>query len=102
MHQAVGNTLRSLVSLNPPAGIDSANRMVDTALANCMFATRAALHGTLKSSPGALSFNRDMILDIPVIADWNFIKEHRQQLIDQRLVAANQKRYSYDYRWQRS
>ena len=69
----------------------------EPALVNCLFAIRAALHGTLRTSPGSLAFGRDMILDIPVVADWNFIRQHRQQLIDQRLVAANQRRFSHDY-----
>ena len=38
-----------------------------------------------------------MILDIPVIADWLTIQQNRQQLIDQRLIAANHKKFSYDY-----
>ena len=38
-----------------------------------------------------------MILDLPLIADFQTIREKHQQLIDQRLVAANQKRFSYDY-----
>ena len=29
MHQTVGNTLRAMVIMQPPAGIDSANRLVD-------------------------------------------------------------------------
>ena len=70
---------------------------MDTALANCLFATRTALHSSLKASPGSLAFGRDMILDIPLIADWQLIRERRQQLIDQRLIAANRKRFSYDY-----
>ena len=41
MHQAVGNSLRAMVAMQPPAAIDSANRLVDTALSNCLFATRA-------------------------------------------------------------
>jgi hypothetical protein len=97
MHQTIGNTLRALHSLHPPDGIESANHLVDTALANCLFATRAALHGGLNASPGSLAFGRDMILDIPMIADWQLIQQNRQQLIDQRLVAANKKRFSYDY-----
>jgi len=97
MHQTVGNILRALQSMQPPAGVEDANRLVDTALANCVFATRAALHGTLKGSPGSLVFGRDMLLDIPLIADWNLIREWRQQIIDQRLVEANRKRFSYDY-----
>ena len=72
--------------------------MLDLALANTMFATRAAIHGTLKASPGSLAFSRDMILDIPYVADWMLIQERRQQLIDRRLIAANRRRFSYDYR----
>ena len=84
----MGNTLCAMVALQLPAGIDSANHLVDTALANCLFATCTALHGTLRASPGSLAFGRDMILDIPVIGDWNFICQHRQQLINHCLVAA--------------
>jgi transposase InsO family protein len=98
MHQTIGNTLRTMSTFNPPDGIETANQMLDTALANCMFATRAALHGSLKATPGSLVFSRDMILDIPLVADWLFIQENRQQLIDQRLIAANRKRFSYDYK----
>ena len=97
MHQTVGNSLRAMVAMNPPDGINTANQLVDSALANCMFATRTALHGGIKASPGSLAFGRDMILDIPVISDWLFIQQRRQQLIDERLIAANRKRFSYDY-----
>jgi hypothetical protein len=38
MHQVVGNSLRAMSTMNPPQGVDSAIRMVDTALANCVFA----------------------------------------------------------------
>ena len=48
MHHTVGNTLRTLATLNPPNGADTANRLVDTALANCMFAIRASVHGSLQ------------------------------------------------------
>ena len=97
MHQTVGNTLRTLVTLNPPAGIDTANRLVDTALANCMFATRATVHGSLQTTPGGIAFHRDMILNIPIIADLQLLRDKRQQLIDDRLIRANRKRFSHDY-----
>ena len=42
-------------------------------------------------------FGQDMVLDIPVVADWLTIQQHRQQLIDQRLIAANRKKISHDY-----
>jgi transposase InsO family protein len=98
MHQAVGNSLRILRQWIPPAGIDDAKQLVNTALANAMYATRASFHSGIKSTPGALAFNRDMVMNIPFVADLNLIRDHRQQLIDQRLLTSNTKRISYDYR----
>jgi hypothetical protein len=38
-----------------------------------------------------------MILNIPKMSDLNLIREHRQQLIDERLITANRKRFTFDY-----
>ena len=38
-----------------------------------------------------------MILDIPLLADWNLVRQRRQQLVDNRLIAANRRRFSHDY-----
>ena len=97
MHHTVGNTLRTLATLNPPNGADTANRLVDTALANCMFAIRATVHGSLQTTPGGIAFQRDMILNLPLIADFQLLKERRQHLIDDRLIRANRSRFSHDY-----
>ena len=70
-------------TMHPPDGIDLANRLVDSALANCLFAIGAAIHSGLKASPGSLAFVRDMLLDIRVIADLQTIQNNHQQLIDQ-------------------
>jgi hypothetical protein len=97
MHQTIGNSLRAMRQMNPPNGVQEATQLVDTALANCLFATRSTIHSALNASPGSLAFQRDMILDIPTIADWELIRQNRQQLIDNRLIAANRKRFSHDY-----
>jgi transposase InsO family protein len=97
MHQAVGNALRVFTSQHPPQNIETAKQLVDMALSNAMYATRAAVHGSLQATPGSLAFGRDMILDIPLIADFRALQEQRQLLIDQRLVEANRKRFSHDY-----
>ena len=39
-----------------------------------------------------------MILDIPLVTDLVQIQRRRQALIDERLIVANAKRFSYDYR----
>jgi len=36
----------------------------------------------LKASPGAAIFGRDMLFDIPFIADWKQIGEYRQSQTD--------------------
>ena len=72
-------------------------QLADTAIANAVFATRANFSDALKTTPGGLAFGRDMVLNIPLITDLQLLQERRQQLIDQRLLVANRKRFSYDY-----
>jgi hypothetical protein len=62
-----------------------------------MHATRATVHRSLRISPGALIFQRDMFLDIPLIADLITIQARRQHLINESLRRANMKRRNFDY-----
>ena len=98
MHQVVGSTLRTMTRLANATGITSGKVMVDTALSNCMYAIRASLHSGLKATPGSLVFGRDMLLDLPVVADWINIQQFQQQLTDKRQILANRNRFSYDYK----
>jgi hypothetical protein len=41
----------------------SAKEYINEALFIAMHAMRAAIHSTLRSSPGSLAFNRDMLLN---------------------------------------
>ena len=40
-------------------------------LANAAWAVHAAYHTVLKTSPGVAIFGRDMLFDIPFLADWS-------------------------------
>ncbi len=73
IHQTVENVLRTLLQGEPPQNIADAKEFVDEALSIAMHAMRAGIHSTLGSSPGSLVFNRDMFLNIPLIADWHAI-----------------------------
>jgi predicted DNA binding CopG/RHH family protein len=97
MHQTIGNSLRVLVTLNHPFNINDAEQLVDTAIANAVYAHRCSYHGTITATPGSLAFHRDMILDLPMQADLQLIHQHRQQLIDKELIKANRRRFAYDY-----
>jgi transposase InsO family protein len=54
MHQAIGNTLRVLSTLTPPQGLAQAVQLVDTAIADTVYATRCTYHSALKTTPGGL------------------------------------------------
>jgi hypothetical protein len=69
MHQTVGNFLRTLLHGNPPQNIANVEQYVDEALSIAMHTMRAGIHTTLGKSPGNLVFNRDMFLNIPLIAN---------------------------------
>ena len=45
------------------------------------WAVRSTYHTTLQSTPRQLVFGRDMIWDATHIADWQYIKQHKQALI---------------------
>jgi hypothetical protein len=97
MHQTVGNVLRTLLHGEAPQNITDTKEFVDKALSIAMHAMRAGVHSTLGSSPGNLVFNRDMFLNIPLIANWHAITQKREHLIDKNLIRQNQKRKWYDY-----
>ncbi len=46
---------------------------VDVFLDNAAWAIRSTYHTVLKASPGAAIFGRDMLFDVPSIANWNKI-----------------------------
>ena len=76
---------------------EQANHVIDTALQTAAYAARATIHSSMKISPGALVFQRDMLLDIPLIADLHLLQQKRQALINERLFQANRARISHDY-----
>jgi hypothetical protein len=55
-------------------------------------------HTVLKASPGAAVFGRDMLFDIPFIAVWKKIGEHRQKQTDLNTASENKGRIDYDYK----
>ncbi len=75
------------LELRPPRVQAKANRLMET-----------AAHSSLNNfSPGTIVFNRDMYLDIPLIADIVQIHDLRQRGIDQRLLRENARRTHHDF-----
>ena len=62
------------------AGIDMANSVapsdMDEFLTNTAWVICYNYHIVLQASPGASFFGRDMLFDIPYLADWNKIGDY--------------------------
>jgi hypothetical protein len=69
-----------------PAEIDMTNSVAPSDIAafltNAAWAICSTYHTVLKASPGTPIFGREMLFDIPHIADWNKIGDYRQRQTD--------------------
>jgi hypothetical protein len=70
---------------------------IDVFLDNKAWAICSTYHRVLKASPGAAIFGRDMLFDIPFMADWHKIGEQRQLLTNHGNQHENIKCIDYDY-----
>ena len=95
IHGVLGNMMRT-------AGLDMSDTvtedMIDDFLTNAAWALRSTYHTVLKSSPGAAIFGRDMLFDIPYLADWTEIGRRRQALVDRDNARENSRRKEHDYK----
>jgi hypothetical protein len=55
---------------------------IDFFLSDTAYTVCSIYHTVFKTSPCTAIFGQDMLFDIPFIADWQKIGEHRQQLTD--------------------
>ena len=82
MHQTMLNVLKVYAKM-PLQMINTykdAQHVMDHAIAASIHATHCAINHTMQHSPGKIVFQRDMLLDIPVIADLVAVRERRQHL----------------------
>ncbi len=101
MHQTVTNVLRTLVHTNPPQNMTQARDIIDNALATAMHAMQTTVATTLGSTPGALAFAEDMLLNMLLIKDWQAIACTCEHYVYENLWHANRKQRQYDYApWQ--
>ena len=54
-------------------------------------------HTVLKPLPGAAIFGREMMFDLPYLADWTAIGQRIQLLVDKANVHENKRRIDFDY-----
>ena len=66
-------------------------------LTNAAWAVRSTYHTVLKTSPCVAIFGRDMLFDVPFLADWTKIGEYRQLQTDKNTAWENNTRIDWDY-----
>ena len=95
IHQVVMNMIRT-------SDIDMQDtcepEMIDEILSNVGWAIRSTYHTMVGSTPGAAVFGRDMLFDIPYLADWTEIGKRRQNQVDKSNALENKHRLFYDYK----
>jgi len=98
VHKSMGVIVRTLVEATKPQNETKADKLADNCVAACMHACRCASNESLGyNSPGALVFNRDMLLNLPIIADIVTLRDLRQAKIDKRVLNANRKRIRHEF-----
>ena len=65
-------------------------------LTNAAWAVRSTYYTVLKTLPGAALFGRDMLFDVPFLADWTEIGEYRQLQTDKNTARENNTRIDWD------
>jgi hypothetical protein len=95
VHQVLGNMMHTS-EIDMAKSVEPAD--IDTFINNAAWAIRSTYHTVLKASTGAAIFGRNMLFDIPFIADWKQIGEHRQRQTDLGNERKNKTRVDYDYK----
>ena len=71
---------------------------IDAFLTDAAWAICSTYRTVLKASPGAAIFGRDMLFDIPFLADWSKIGDHRQHQTDLNTNRENRSCRDWDYK----
>ena len=95
VHQTIGNMIRTFELYDSDA-IDDDDPWSGI-LAAVMAAVRSTYSTTTQATPMQLVFGRDAIIDTKFLADWNFIRERKQNIIHQNNVRENEKRKPHVY-----
>jgi transposase InsO family protein len=94
VHQVIGNIIRTFELENNYLDETDPWKAILSATA---FAVRSTFHTTLRNTPGQLVFGRDMILNTKHVANWEFIRERKQKIIEKNNKAENAKRIPHTY-----
>jgi transposase InsO family protein len=97
LHKTMADILRVMMHVSPPTNEEETTNLIDNALSTVVHASRCSVNHTMKTSPGAMLFNRDMMTNIPLISNLLAIGNRRQQLVDENVRRVNARRIQHNY-----
>ena len=68
---------------NPLANVQAGFDPINTVLASAQYVVQAAAHWTYQVSPRGIIFHWDMLLPIPLLTDYNLLRQCQQTAIDE-------------------
>ena len=95
VHQTIGNMIRTF-ELYDNDGIDDDDPWSGI-LAAVMAAVRSTYSTTTQATPMQLVFGRDAIINTKFIADWDYIRQRKQNIIHNNNERENAKRIPHTY-----
>ena len=96
-HQTIGNILRTFQVNNHELEQDDPWSGILSAV---IFAMRSTVHTTLQATPMQLVFGHDAIMNLMFDANWQLIKQRKQNLINKNNANENNKRTKHNYKIQ--
>ena len=89
--------LQVMLHVDSPHNETDTTNMIDNALVTIVHASRCAVNHIMQTLPGAMVFNRDMMINVPLISNLMAIGNRRQHLVDENLRRINAKQINHSY-----
>ena len=95
IHQTISNLIRTFELEDHYLDEDDPWKGI---LAATAFAVRSTYHTTIQKTPGQLVFGRDMILNVRHLANWEYIRQRKQLMINKNNKKENETRIPHEYK----
>ena len=96
VYAVFGNMLRAFM-LSPNSNLSEPQSTIDSFISDASFAIRSSYHTTLKATSSAAIFGRDMLFDVPFIADWEEIGHPRRLRVEKDNKRENRRQTPHTY-----
>ena len=87
----MGDVLQEILHTNSPTHKDDTNQVMEHTVATAMYATWCSISTPIWTTTSALVYGRDILMDVPLIANLSAIWDGQQQTIDKNFIRQTKK-----------